>query len=188
VDQKQRTAAAALRPSRKRKRKRASSRSTSTGSYIYIYMKHVAPHGISGPKSRRRAVPHPTRRHAASRRLALGIGGHHFMYNESLELTRSTTHRRKGLQRRSKKYHPNFCRRITIFRVESARMALIACCGITCTTQSFFREKRHRLLVCCPNPRFNTLPTKRRRRPGLWAPVSCARQHCRQIYRKIKPP
>ena len=32
----------------------------------------------------------------------------------------------------------------------------IACCGITCTIQSFFCEKRqHRLLVCRPNLRFN---------------------------------
>jgi hypothetical protein len=58
-------------------------------------------------------------------------------------------------QRRSKKCHPSSCRRSTIFRVESTRMAFIACCGIACTIQSFFREKRHRLLVCRPNPRFN---------------------------------
>jgi hypothetical protein len=50
-------------------------------------------------------------------------------------------------------------RRVTTFRVEGTRMACIACCGVTCTayliTNHFFRDKRHRLLVCRPNPRFN---------------------------------
>jgi hypothetical protein len=78
------------------------------------------------------------------------------MYNESLELELAAPqHTALTTQRRSKKYHPNFCRRVTIFRVESAGMAFIACCGITCTIQSFFCEKRHRLLVCRQNPRFN---------------------------------
>jgi hypothetical protein len=76
---------------------------------------------------------------------------YHFMYNGSLELT-APQHTAVG----RKKCHPNFCRRITIFRVESTGMAFIACCGITCTIQSFFCEKRHRLLVVCrPNLRFN---------------------------------
>jgi hypothetical protein len=35
-------------------------------------------------------------------------------------------------------------------------MAFIACCGITCTTQSIFREESHQLLVCRPNLRLNT--------------------------------
>jgi hypothetical protein len=76
------------------------------------------------------------------------------MYNESLELT-APQHTAVKTYRRSKKCHPSFYRRVTIFRVKSTRMAFIACCGITCTTQSFLREKRHRLLVCRPNPRFN---------------------------------
>jgi hypothetical protein len=74
--------------------------------------------------------------------------------NISLELI-APQHTAVKIQRRSKKRHPNFCRRITAFRVESTGMAFIACCGITCTTQSFFCEKRHRLLVCRPNLRFN---------------------------------
>jgi hypothetical protein len=50
---------------------------------------------------------------------------------------RSTTHRRKDLRpnavvssKISKKCHPSSCRRSTIFRVESTRMAFIACCGV----------------------------------------------------------
>jgi hypothetical protein len=37
-------------------------------------------------------------------------------------------------------------------------MAFIACCGIACAIQSFFSEKRHRLLalpICRPDLRFN---------------------------------
>jgi hypothetical protein len=78
------------------------------------------------------------------------------MYNESLELELTAPqHTAVKTQRRSKKCHPNSRRRITIFRVESAGMAFIACCEITCTIQSFFCEKRHRLLICRPNLRFN---------------------------------
>jgi hypothetical protein len=56
---------------------------------------------------------------------------------------------RAPLERTLAPGHPSFCRRVTLFRVESTRMAFIACCGITCTIQSFFREKRHRLLAAC---------------------------------------
>jgi hypothetical protein len=51
-------------------------------------------------------------------------------------------------------------------------MAFIACCVLRNYlhyTQSFFREKRHRLLVCRPNPRFNNTTTDRpvSREPNL---------------------
>jgi hypothetical protein len=49
--------------------------------------------------------------------------GHHFMCNESLELIAPQypgyTAVKADVVRRSKKCHPNFCRPITIFRVES---------------------------------------------------------------------
>jgi hypothetical protein len=79
------------------------------------------------------------------------------MYNESLVLT-APQHTAVKTQRRSKKCHQNFCRRITIFRAESTGMASIACCGITCTMYYpiiFLREAPPRLLVCRPNLRFN---------------------------------
>jgi hypothetical protein len=142
---------------------------------VWAKPKSVERRGGAGALTKPTRLSHANASPRKSRWLlsVMGYGRCHFAYNGPLELAapRSTPHctllhTAVKTQRRGKKCHvpcaipdpSSPAARSPVwppFAFIACCLLLAAVCGITCAIQSFFREKRHRLLVCRPDLRFN---------------------------------